>query len=420
MEEPAVLELEITDVAHGGIVVARHDGRVVFVSDAIPGERVRARVADASKASFWRADTLEVLEASPDRRARHVWPEADLARDPRDRPGGADFGHITLERQRALKADVLRDALRRFGGVGWDVEVEPVSGEDAEGRGWRTRLSLHVDAEGAVGPVAARSHRVVPVATHPLATPEISAAAAALPPAAPGRVDLVQPGDGRVRIVPRPDRPGRSRHSPRRGTDDAGSEVVVEEAAGRSFALDAGGFWQVHRGAARTLAGAVAEALRGASFEPQAANLDLYGGVGLFAGVMADVGGPGTRVVTVESAPRATSHAVRNLADAAGVEAVTARVDRYLAGAEPAPRAERQAATVLLDPPRAGAGTAVVEAIAAREPRTVLYVACDPVALARDMRTFGLHGYEPTSVRAFDLFPNSHHVEALAVLQRRR
>lgn len=102
------IELEITNIAHGGVSVARHDGRVVFVADAIPGERVRARVTEARKKSFARAVTLEVLEASPDRRP-HVWPEAALERDPEERAGGAEFGHIALERQRSLKAQVLAE-----------------------------------------------------------------------------------------------------------------------------------------------------------------------------------------------------------------------------------------------------------------------------------------------------------------------
>src|SRR5436190_21625134 len=105
MEDHELVELDIDNVAHGGVTVARLDGRVVFVSDAIPGERVLARIADDSKASFWRADTVEVLTPSPDRRP-HVWAAAALDRAPELRAGGAEFGHIALERQRSLKAQV--------------------------------------------------------------------------------------------------------------------------------------------------------------------------------------------------------------------------------------------------------------------------------------------------------------------------
>ncbi|KXC04696.1 class I SAM-dependent RNA methyltransferase [Microbacterium hominis] len=445
MDSGDLIDLDITDVAHGGVFVARHEGRVVFVADAIPGERVRARLTDTAKSSFWRAATVEVLDASPDRRA-HVWAAADLDVDPDLRPGGADFGHITLERQRALKQQVLRDALERFGGLtgpevavsgaaalhGADGEVLAAESEDATG--WRTRVSLHVDADGRVGPYAARSHRVVPVDDLPLATAEIARAARELT-AQPGRVDLVQPADGRVRIVPRPEAEragrgsGRGRKRPHQphgglaGRADAAAEVVWEEAAGRRFRVDAGGFWQVHRLAAHTLTAVVAEALRElGGIDDTAQHLDLYGGVGLFAATLGELGGAATRVTSVESDPRATEHAGENLADWVGARAETARTDRFLArlnavaGAAEGARLSR--GVILLDPRRAGAGRAVVDGIAALAPASVVYVACDPVALARDLGSFREHGYEPRRIEARDLFPHSHHVEAVAVLQR--
>ena len=179
------IELDITGVAHG-VFVGRHEGRVVFVPDTLPGERVRVRLTDTKKSSFWRGEVVEVLDASPDRRP-HVWPQADLSRPAELRPGGADFGHIALERQRALKLDVLRDALGRIGRLELPTTIEaahPVRATDgtvlaeesADGTGWRTRVSLHVDEEGRVGPYAARSHTVVPVTELPLATDALSVA----------------------------------------------------------------------------------------------------------------------------------------------------------------------------------------------------------------------------------------------------
>lgn len=428
MDTAETIDLEITGVAHGGIFVARHEGRVIFVPDAIPGERVRARITDASRPAFWRAEALEVLEAVETRRP-HIWPEADIDKAPHGRPGGADFGHIRLDAQRELKARVLREAFERFAHRPVDVVVEAAGADEtAEGTGWRTRLSLHVGPDGAVGPYAARSHHIVPVTSHPLAAPALAEAALQLGTRRGDRIDLVLPSDGQVRVIERTDAAGPrrgSRGGPRRGADTAAHEVVVETARGRSFRVDAGGFWQVHRLAAQTLADAVAKALAGAGFDPDAPNLDLYGGVGLFAAVMGEVGGSSTRVATVESAPRATHHAARNLREWGNAEAVTARVDRYLA-AEVAEASEASGsladayrdATVLLDPPRAGAGAGVVQAIAALAPRTVIYVACDPVALARDTATFETEGYELRDLRALDLFPNSHHVEAIAVFGR--
>ncbi|WP_458041032.1 MULTISPECIES: class I SAM-dependent RNA methyltransferase [Bacteria] len=431
MDTAETIELEITGVAHGGIFVARHEGRVIFVPDAIPGERVRARITDASRPAFWRAEAVEVLEASESRRP-HIWPEADIARAPHDRAGGADFGHIRLDAQRELKARVIREAFDRFAHRPVDVVVEPAgTDETPDGTGWRTRLSLHVGPDGAVGPYAARSHHIVPVTSLPLAAPALAEAALQLGTRRGDRVDLVLPSDGQVRVIERTDAPDPrrgSRSGPRRGADSAGHEVVVETARGRPFRVDASGFWQVHRLAAQTLADAVAKALASTGFDPAAPNLDLYGGVGLFAAVMGEVGGSSTRVATVESAARATHHAARNLRDWGNAEAITARVDRFLAsevaevseasGSSGSSADPYHEATVLLDPPRAGAGAGVVQAIAALAPRTVIYVACDPVALARDTATFEAEGYELRDLRALDLFPNSHHVEAIAVFDR--
>lgn len=392
------LDLDITGIAHGGTFIARHEGRVVFVPDAIPGERVRAEVtAGDDDKRFWRAETLDVLETSPHRRD-HFWAEAGISRAPADRVGGADLGHIALDHQRVLKRQVLQEALDKFAGAGLTApEVEPV--DQGDGTGWRTRVSLHVDADGRVGPYAARSHRVIDVATLPLARPAVEAAAFGLRSQKQGRVDLVEAGDGRVRVLPRPDGARRGR-----------SEVIFEQVGARRFQLDAAGFWQVHPHAAQKLHDAVAQALTG-RVDPDATHFDLYGGVGLFAATLAEQGA--TDVVTVESDRRATEHASANLADV-DVHAVTARVDRFLTSIPDGTRA----GAVVLDPPRAGAGRSVVESIHALDPDAVVYVACDPVALARDLGAFRELGWDVASLRAFDLFPHSHHFEAVALLDR--
>ncbi|MFF2273397.1 class I SAM-dependent RNA methyltransferase [Agromyces sp. NPDC058136] len=411
-----VLELDVERIAHGGVAVARHEGRVVFVADAIPGERVRARVSDDAKAKFWRAETVEVLDASPDRR-EHPWAEAGVDRAPERRAGGAEFGHIGMGRQRALKAEVLADALARFGGVDEAVEVEAVDpalapGADSElGTGWRTRVRLHVDAEGRVGPYAARSHRVVPVSSLPLAVPEL----AHLAPlderfAGAQAVDLLAPSLGNPWVVV----------DTGETTRGGGRQRIEEQVGERVFRLDRGGFWQVHRGAAATLTAAVQGMVDGELFDPRAANHDLYGGVGLLAAAVGDRFGDTVRITSVESDARATEHAGANLADWVGARAVTGRVDRYLgelaASASPAERERLRAATIVLDPPRSGAGRQVVERLAELAPRQLVYVACDPVALARDIGLFAERGYRLDAIRAFDLFPNTHHVEAVARL----
>lgn len=402
------LDLDITGIAHGGTFVARHEGRVVFVSDAIPGERVRARLdagsTDESK-SFWRAETVEVLEASEHRRP-HIWAEADVSRDPSDRPGGADLGHIDLTHQRVLKKQVLAEALDRFAGAGLETpEIEPVDSTD--GLGWRTRVTLHVDDDGRVGPYAARSHRVIDVAGHPLARPAIAEAAAGLADGRPGRIELVEPADGRVRVIRREEterRQGRGSRPPRRT-----HEIVHEQVGERRFHVDADGFWQVHPRAASVLDAAVYGLLED-HVDEASTHYDLYGGVGLFAATLADIGA--SDIVTVESSARATAHARANLAPLE-VTAVTARVDRFLATAS-----RSGTGVVVLDPPRAGAGRAVVEALHEMAPDAIAYVACDPVALARDLGTFRSLGWQVPRIRAFDLFPHSHHFEAVALLTR--
>ncbi|WP_395246116.1 class I SAM-dependent RNA methyltransferase [Agromyces sp. MMS24-K17] len=412
MLDGPVLDLEVQRIAHGGVGVARHEGRVVFVSDAIPGERVRARVVDASRDRFWRADTVEVLDASPDRRP-HVWPEASVDRAPEDRPGGAEFGHIRLARQRELKAEVLQESLARMAGEERDVLVEavdPALAPDVDpdlGTGWRTRVRLHVDAEGRVGPYAARSHRVITVDDLPLADPALRAAVD-LDAFRRGldRIDLIAPSTGgAIELVHGPDlRP-------------ATADDIEERVGDRSFRLSRGGFWQVHRGAAATLTAAVQDLVDPARFDPDADNLDLYGGVGLLAAAVGDRFGPDVRITTVEADERATAHAAHNLAEWRNAQARTARVDRFLGrgAAADAPRG-RSTATIVLDPPRSGAGREVVERLVALAPAQLVYVACDPVALARDLGTFRELGYGLEAIRAFDLFPNTHHVEAVARL----
>lgn len=430
IEIGAEIELDVTGIAHGGVSVARHEGRVVFVADAIPGERVRARVTDAKKKSFARATTTDVINASADRR-NHIWDAASLDRDPEDRAGGAEFGHISLERQRALKAEVLTDAMSRFGGVELAVEegdtladalndlVEPAPGdEEANGLGYRSRVRLHVDPEtGAVGPYAARSRKVITVDSLPLANVDI-AQIAPLSDLMPGAatVDLVAPSadDPRMLLT-------MVGEKTRAGASDTIHELVED----RGFLVRAGGFWQVHREAPALLFNAVRDAvselIEAGRFDPAAGNLDLYGGSGLLAAAVAEAAGPGIKITTVESDDAATDDAAENLSELVGALAMTARVDRHLAEllkATSSVRDRLRRGTVVLDPPRSGAGGAVTAQLTELEPANIVYVACDPVALARDTKTLREAGYELTSLRAFDIFPHTHHFETLATFER--
>ncbi|MBN6778313.1 class I SAM-dependent RNA methyltransferase [Pseudoclavibacter alba] len=410
-----LIEATVDNVAHGGICVARHDGRAVFVSDTAPGERILARVTEVKK-RFARAETLRVIEAHEERR-EHVWPEASIERDPADRAGGAEFGHLTLSYQRKLKRRVLVDAFARFAKL--DIadgvtDIEACPGDDElQGTRWRTRVTLHVDEHGNVGPYAARSRRVIPVTSLPLAVPDLEELAPldGVALGESGRYELVQPSelDARIRFVP----------ATRRGANPVRNERVITETVNdRSFQLAEDSFWQVHRQAATTLFNAVKDAAR-EHFAPEAHHLDLYGGVGLLAAALGELGGTRTRVESVEAVESATEHAQENLAEWVGSRATTARVDHHLARV----RADRgdgslRGGTVVLDPPRAGAGLDVIESLDALDPRQLIYVACDPVALARDTAYLTERGWSLTHLRAFDLFPSTHHMETLARFER--
>ncbi|HLP23252.1 MAG TPA: TRAM domain-containing protein [Microbacteriaceae bacterium] len=391
--------LHIDSIAHGGFGVAREDGRVVFVADAIPGETVEARIIEEKK-SFARAVATAVLEPSPDR-VEHPWTEARLDRQPELRAGGADFGHITIERQRALKAEVMSDAIARFGGGAFPAEIR-VQGVDPD-RAWRTRVSLHVAANGTAGPRAARSHEVIAVEDYPLAVPAL-AELAPWRERYPGadRVDLVATSTGEV--VVRVLAPG----------EPVSNRRITETVAGRRFALAEAGFWQVHRSAAATLSAAVARALNPELLDAQADHLDLYGGVGLLAVPVLEAIGAQAKLSTVESAPGASEYAAENLQDWIGSRAIGGRVEQFLQR-----EGVSAGATVVLDPPRAGAGREVSQRLARSDAAQIVYVACDPVAFARDLGTFREGGWDAVSLEAFDLFPDTHHVELVARLEPR-
>lgn len=391
----ADLELDVEKVAHGGIFVARHQGRVAFVSHTAPGEKVRARVFEDKGGSFARAETIEVLEASPSRVA-HFWKEAA-----KFGAGGAEFGHLKLAYQRALKSEVLTEALSRMAGINREVNVEPVPGDDlTNGLGYRTRVQLHVSAEGVAGPYKERTHEVVAVKTLPLAVSEINELGIHLKNWQDvKRIEIATASTGGVQW----------------SIDKKvkGDKKLVERALGRSFRISSGGFWQVHRGAAELLATEVLAASEG--LDPSANNLDLYGGVGLFSGALATKYGKTLNITTVESSKVATSDAAANLVDLSKHKAIAAPVEGFLK-AQIKNDLDLSGATVILDPPRVGAGKQVIDQLTFLRPAKIIYVACDPVSLSRDLKPLLSAGYRLESLKAFDLFPHTHHFESIASL----
>lgn len=406
------LELDIGPVAHGGVCVARvggAGGRVVFVRYALPGERALVRITEAKPGSFCRGEAVSILRADP----RRV--PAPCAHFGPGGCGGCDWQHAAPDLQRELKAAVVAEQLRRLAGLDVPVVVEPLPGG---GFGWRTRVRWGIDRsagpdgyDAVLGPRRYRSNEVVAIteaAPCLIADEGLSAAAAArVPPSGADEVVLVRRPGQRPLAAFLPDGPANERaRTP--GAEVAEPVEVVESAWGREFRVGAAGFWQAHRHAAEVFCDAVAGVLRELPLAGGSA-WDLYGGVGLFAAVLAEAVGPDGSVISVESDRAASRLASANLADLPQVRAVAARVDRFLRDAADSVDA------VLLDPPRSGAGRAVCRAIAARHPRIVVYVACDPAALARDAAALGDAGYRLGALRAFDAFPQTHHVECVAV-----
>ncbi|CAB4707468.1 MAG: methyltransferase [Actinobacteria bacterium] len=359
-------EVEVGAVAHGGHCVARvpvaddpGTSRVVFVRHALPGERVVLEITEGTDGDrFWRGDAVEVVEASSDR----VEAPCRFARP--GGCGGCDFQHVALPVQRSLKAAVIREQLSRLAGLDLDVRVEAVRG-DQGGLHWRTRMQYVHLPDGEIGMRRHRSRSVQVIDQCLLAHP-----------------DAREPERGLLRETVEP----------------------------YDFEVAADGFWQVHPGAPRALVDAVLEAL---APQPGERVLDLYAGVGLFARFLAARVGEGTRVVAVEGDRDACVHAKHNLAPHRGGVVQHGAVDQVLAT-----ELDEPFDLVVLDPPREGAKRVVVEQVVDRAPRAVAYVACDPAAFARDVAIFAEHGYTLTSLRAFDLFPMTHHVECVGLLER--
>jgi tRNA/tmRNA/rRNA uracil-C5-methylase (TrmA/RlmC/RlmD family) len=392
------LDVEVGPVAHGGHCVARFEGRVVFVRHALPGERVIVHVTEDKGGSFCRGDAVEVIDASPDR----VEPPCPLAAP--GACGGCDFQHASGEAQRALKASVVAEHLRKATGVDIPVVVEELTGGLLE---WRTRIRMAVDHDGIPGFRAHRSHDVVPVGHCPITVPGLVESVAGQDFQSDSELQMIRDGAGRINVrqISKPAAQGR-RRIPKRA-QLTGDGTATEFAAGRHWQFDAYNFWQVHPAAADTLASVVAE---WAEASPGACAWDLYSGVGLFASVLADQVGASGRVWAVEYV-QAASDAARVLADLTQVEVLALPVEGALERGQ-----LDDPEVVVLDPPRTGAGHDVVDHIAARRPARVIYVACDPAALGRDVARFMANGYRLELVRAFDAFPMTHHVEAVALL----
>ncbi len=381
--------------ANGGSCVAHHEGRVVFVRYALPGERVRVRVT-ADRGSYWHAEVIEVIEPSPDRIAS-LCPIAGV-----DGAGCCDLAFALPEAARVLKAQVVANQLQRLGGHRWEGEAESLS--DSGPTGWRTRVRLEVGADGRPGFHRYHSDELVT----DLGCAQLPAgmldglAVADWPPTA--QLHVAVDDDGRRRVV-RTLRQGKRTETK---VVEGGYEAVQRVGA-RTWRVPVTAFWQAHRDAAGVYSGLVADwAQPGSGMTVW----DLYGGAGVFAAALGDAVGASGRVLTVDTSRAATRAARAALADLPQVDVVTDSVRRALA-------VQRVGADVaVLDPPRAGAGRDVIDLLAAAGVPRVVHIGCEAASFARDIGLYVGNGYVVEKIKVFDAFPLTHHTECVALLTR--
>jgi 23S rRNA (uracil1939-C5)-methyltransferase len=417
------LDVAVERSVFRGQGMARHEGRVVFVPRAIPGDRWRVRIAGVT-AGYLRAAPLELLERGPGRRVApcaHAGP-----------CGGCAYQEVEPATQLSLKEAVLRDALSRAG-VPWEG---PIGVHASPGEGWRTRATLHVDAGRlALGLHEEGSRRVVDLERCLQLSGALNAAARALLGGLRERphlarrirdVELAESPDGRQLVVGLAGPFGAAQATElaplqpamasgllgigrdRRPITLRGAPYLFAEVGGVRLRWHAAGFFQGNRFLLGELVERVLSLLPGPG-----PLLDLYAGVGLFALPLARAGaGP---VHAVEQSSLAVDDS-RWSARAAGLDARLEQDDVGEAlGRWPVEPGER----IVLDPPRTGAGAGVIAALAARRPVAVVYVSCDPPTLGRDLRSLSAAGYVPDSIDLFDLFPDTYHLETVVRLRPR-
>ncbi|OBG92607.1 23S rRNA methyltransferase [Mycobacterium sp. E3251] len=384
--------------ANGGSCVAHHEGRVVFVRYALPGERVRVRVT-ADRGSYWHAEVVEVLEPSADR-VESLCPIAGV-----DGAGCCDLAFAAPEAARAIKAQVVANQLERLGGHRWDGGAEPLPGSGPTG--WRTRVRLDVGADRRAGFHRYHSDELVT----DLRCAQLPAgmldgiAESEWPPAA--QLHVVVDDDGARHVV----------RTLRQGKKTAtkvveGSYEAVQRVDGRSWQIPVTAFWQAHRGAAIVYSRLVAD---WAQPDTGATAWDLYGGAGVFAAALGAAVGESGRVLSVDTSRAATRAARAALDDLPQVQVVTDSVRRVL-------NAQRSSASTadvaVLDPPRAGAGREIVDLLAAAGVPRIVHIGCEAASFARDIGLYLGRGYAVEKIKVFDAFPLTHHTECVALLTR--
>jgi 23S rRNA (uracil1939-C5)-methyltransferase len=414
------LTLTVERPAAGGRMIARHDGAIVFVAGAIPGEVVEAEVEKVQRGTGW-AITRAVVERSPDRT-----PDAADGSSPSDGGcGGCVFAHISYERQRAIKAAIIEDTFRRLGRITLEAPVEVVSSPID---GYRMRARLHV-RNGRIGFFREGTHSLCDAGPTRQLRPDTLAVLQALEQSLKslGReivseVELSENIDASERalhleLFAKTDSAALAAATQLDGlvgvtcappdiartTELWGSAIVADVVSGAKLSRHARSFFQGNRFLLQPLVDHVL------SHVTRGPVLDLYAGVGLFSLAVAHAGhGP---VVAVEGDPSSATDLRRNAVGRTDLKVRSESVEHYLPGAG-------KAETIILDPPRTGLSKDALAGVIAAEASTVIYVSCDIATLARDARLLVDAGYRMAGVRAFDLFPNTAHVETVTAFVR--
>ena len=394
-------------------MIARHDGAVVFVSGAIPGEVVEAEIEQTQRGTVW-AGTRRVLERS-----------ADRIDAPEGACGGSVFAHIAYERQRQIKSAIIEDAFRRIGKITLDSAVDVAA---SRVDGYRMRARLHV-RNGKIGFFREGTHSLCDAAaTRQLCDDTIdvigrlAASLARSPRPIVGGVEVAENIDASQRaihfeLLPDADPSGLAAIAKLDGITGAscahpenprtielfGSPLVADDIRGVTLTRHVRSFFQGNR----HLIDAFVEHVVGHVVPGPL--VDLYAGVGLFT---LTAGAAGAAPVTaVEGDPFAVRDLKRNAQLRQGRDGHAAIVEMPVE--KFVNRSADAIATVIVDPPRTGMSKdALARAIAIGAPRFI-YVSCDVATLARDARALLDAGYRIGSMRAFDLFPNTAHVETV-------
>ena len=381
-----VIEVQIGPVAHGGHFVARHNGQVIFVRHSITDELVKIKITSVSS-KIAHADVIEVLKPSESR----VTPPCKYAGS----CGGCDFQHIEISAQRDYKSSIVKEQFLRIGkmdldALGFDLKVQAL--EPINGLHWRTRMDFAVSPNGEIGFFGARSNEVVEIKDCLIADERMNVAElSARSWKSDARVEVAVSSTNEISVM-------------RSGRSISGPTQIVEQVGGNSFKISPVSFWQSHKAAPVELTKAVLAQLGVKNGDNVC---DLYSGVGLFAAaILKEVGDRGF-VTLIESDKTAVADARKIFLNKENVKILQGLVAQQLS-------IVKRADLILLDPPRTGAGEVVIQQMVKFRPRKIVYVACDPAALARDAKTLEESGYKLDHIQAFDLFPMTQHIECVA------